>query len=215
VQLVDRALPRSASPIEVSLVPVFQQCGTLQRQATGNHAPPLGAPSCAPARGTAAAFGPEATASSAVEVLPGDAGTPGDEADVALRGSIADVRAGTAGGPDYNPNAGGPDLTLITRLRITDDASCAPVACVGPHQDPATASDLDFSVPIDCSNTAGAEGAACTWDTTADAVLPGSVPEGKATVAQVFRVRITDSGPNGARGDFDDALFAQQGIYVP
>jgi hypothetical protein len=34
-------------------------------------------------------------------------------------------------------------------------------------------------------------------------------------VVQVFRVRVNDSGADGVRGNADDVLFAQQGIYIP
>jgi hypothetical protein len=216
VMLRDREVPSSASPIDVSLVPVFEQCGTMRRPANGGHAPPLGVPSCSPPNPLAtASFGPNASSSAELAVLPGNASTAADEADVSLRGSISDVHAGSPAGQDYDPNAGGADMTLAARLRITDDGNCGPIVCSGPYRDPGTATDLDFSVPVDCASTAGSEGALCSWDTSAEAVLPGSIPEGSGTVMQVFRIRVTDAGPNGVRTDSDDRLFAQQGVYIP
>ena len=41
------------------------------------------------------------------------------------------------------------------------------------------------------------------------------IKENKATVLQVFRLRLNDSGPNGVRGDGDDRLFATEGLFVP
>jgi hypothetical protein len=57
---------------------------------------------------------------------------------------------------------------------------------------------------------------------TAHATFPGQNGrigfigyENKATVLQVFRYRVNDSGANGTRGDSDDRTFATQGIYIP
>ena len=41
------------------------------------------------------------------------------------------------------------------------------------------------------------------------------IKENKATVLQVFRLRLHDSGPNGVRGNADDKLFATEGVFVP
>jgi hypothetical protein len=58
-------------------------------------------------------------------------------------------------------------------------------------------------------------GSSCAADTSADALMPGAIKEGADANVQVFRLRLTDSGPNGVRGDSDDQLFEQQGIFVP
>jgi hypothetical protein len=143
-------------------------------------------------------------------VEPGDPTTPADEADVAIGLDATDVRNGSPTGSDYNPNASGSDVTLAMRLRITDQYNGA------SQTDPATASDLDFSVPVACAPTVDpAVGSSCSLDTTADAVQPGAVKEGKQAVLQVFRVRLSDSGADGVLGNSDDTLFAQQGVYIP
>jgi hypothetical protein len=144
-----------------------------------------------------------------VAVIYGDTNAlNGDQADATLRFDLSDIR--TAGGADYNPSASGPDGTLVTRLRFTDRSN-------GPSGTSAgTATDLDFPVPFNCTPTSDpALGSTCALDTSTDAVNPGAIKENKATVLQVFRLRLNDSGPNGVRGDSDDRLFATEGVYIP
>jgi hypothetical protein len=125
-----------------------------------------------------------------------------------LRFDLTDI--GTGAGSDYDPNPAGADGTLVTRLRLTDRANGASGA------DPGTATDFDLSVPFACTPTADpALGSACALDTSLDAVTPGAIKENKASVVQIFRLRLNDSGPNGVRGDSDDRLFASEGIYIP
>jgi len=119
------------------------------------------------------------------------------------------IRAGSPSGPDYDPNPAGADMTLVTRFRLTDRLN-------GTTQTlPGSTTDLDFSVPVTCVGTGGSDGSTCSASTSADATVPNAIREGRGTVAQVFRVRLNDSGPNGTRGDGDDQLFAQQGFFVP
>jgi hypothetical protein len=141
-------------------------------------------------------------------VTPGDAdATNGNQADVGISATLTDIQA-TAGG-DYNPNASGPDLTALTRLRLTDKAN-------GYGGLPATAREFDFKLPIDCSgNTNPSVGSTCAASTTANALITGFVQEQRQTVVQAFRVRVNDSGPNGIRDDSDDGIFATQGVYIP
>ena len=61
----------------------------------------------------------------------------------------------------------------------------------------------------------GPQGSTCAVTSTADAVMPGVIREGKSMVLQIYGVRIFDAGTNGIRGDSDDKIFAFQGIYVP
>jgi hypothetical protein len=107
-------------------------------------------------------------------------------------------------------------MKLQARWRITDDWSCAGSGCGGPHDQPATTTDLDFSVPVDCDGTSAPSiGSTCQVDTSANAVAPGAVKVNGDAVVQTFRTRLVDSGPNGILDDSDDRLFAQQGIYIP
>ena len=45
--------------------------------------------------------------------------------------------------------------------------------------------------------------------------MPGSIGAGNNMIVQAFRVRVNDSGADGALGNADDRAFAQQGIYIP
>jgi hypothetical protein len=101
-------------------------------------------------------------------------------------------------------------VTLVQRWRLSD-------AYNGPSlSDPATSEDVDFAVGVECAGTPDpAQGSSCQVSTTANALTPGEIKEGKAMVIQGFRARVNDSGPNAIPGDADDRAFAQQGIYVP
>jgi Tol biopolymer transport system component len=203
-------VPKLASPLRFSLVPVFRQCGTGANPTNGQHSPPLGTAACLPPQAKGVAhFGPQAKGTAWMGVIYGDTNAAnGDQADATLRFDLSDIR--TAGGADYNPNPSGPDGTLTTRLRFTDRSN-------GPSGTSAgTAADLDFAVPFNCTPTADPSlGSTCALDTSADAVNPAAIKENKATVLQVFRLRLNDSGSNGIRGDSDDRLFATEGIYIP
>lgn len=208
--------PKLASPARVSLVPNHRQTiSSTQCTARGGlnstHGPPVAFASCnSPAYvpGTQAHIGPGSKSWASYAVIHGDTNPGnGDQADMTVRASLNDIRTGA--GADYNPNTSGSDLTLVTRLRITDRYN-------GPSQaDPATVQDFDYTTPIDCASTAGPEGSTCSLDTSADAITPNTIRENKATVMQVFRFRVNDSGTNGTRGDTDDRIFAVQGIYIP
>jgi hypothetical protein len=203
--------PQLASPATVSLVPNYRQTiSSSQCSARGglnsSHGAPLSFSSCNPpgfVPGTTAHMGPASSSWASYGVIYGDTNAAnGDQANVTLRASLDDIRI--AGGADY-PAA----LTLVTKLRINDRFNG------GSQSDSATVADFDYSTPISCASTAGPEGANCNLDTSADAVTAGTIKENKATVLQVFRFRVNDSGANGTRGDSDDRTFATQGIYIP
>jgi hypothetical protein len=141
-------------------------------------------------------------------VVPGDTDpTNGNQANVSLTAALSDIQS--AAGGDYNPNASGADVTAVTRLRFTDKAN-------GYGGLPATATEYDFKVPIDCSSTPDPSvGSTCSVNTTANVLVPGLIQEHRQTVIQAFRVRIDNSGANGVRGDSDDRIFATQGVFVP
>jgi len=112
-------------------------------------------------------------------------------------------------------------------IRVTDHYNCNPSAPIGdPNACPASAStstrpatmvDILFPVPVDCiANPEGTiSGSNCGTNTTANALVPGSVINGKQAVIEVGEVQTVDSGPNGSRGDSDDEVFATQGIFLP
>jgi hypothetical protein len=194
--------PASATSLRVSLVPAFEQCrGAGQNQPMGSHPPPLATGSCAPSPLGAAAVGPQAQGSAELDALSGD---------LALKASATDVRAGGSSGGDYDPNPSGADLTLVFRVRITDLQNGT------SGRAPGTTGDLDLAAPVNCAATSDATvGADCQLDTTANAITAGSIRDGKQSVLQTFRVRLTDSGSNGTLGDGDDRLFEQQGVLIP
>ena len=153
-------------------------------------------------------MGPGSSSAASYAVIYGDTNAAnGNQANMTLRANLNDIR--TSGGADYNPNPAGSDLTLVTKLRITDRYNG------GSLTGSATVSDLDYQTSIDCASTAGPEGSTCSLDTSANAIAPDTIRENEASVVQVFRFRVNDSGANQARGDSDDRIFAVQGIYVP
>jgi Tol biopolymer transport system component len=209
-------VPRSASRARVSLVPNHRQTiSSSQCTARGGlnstHGYPLALPSCNPPAfvpGTQAHIGPGSNSWAQYAVIYGDTNAAnGDQANMTLRASLNDIR--TAGGADYVPNPVGTDLTLVTKLRITDRFNG------GSLSDPATVQDFDYQLAINCTATAGPEGSTCSLDPSADAITPDTIRENKATDMQVFRFRVNDAGTNGTRGDADDRTFAVQGIYIP
>jgi Tol biopolymer transport system component len=205
--------PRFAPPITASLVPVFRQCGTGSNPVNGSHAPPLSVGACLPGgpQSNLARFGPQANGGVRLSTLYGDGNAGnGDQADLAIGLALDDVQ--TPAALDYNPNPNplGADLTLITRLRVTDRSNGVSGTSAG------TTTDLDFSVPVRCAATADTTlGADCKVETSADSVTPGAIKENNAAVLQVFRARLNDSGANGIAGDADDRLFATEGVYIP
>jgi hypothetical protein len=58
-------------------------------------------------------------------------------------------------------------------------------------------------------------GSTCSASTTYDAVLPGSVPEGKRSIWQLGSVRVFDGGPDGVASTPGNSLFAIEGVFVP
>ena len=54
------------------------------------------------------------------------------------------------------------------------------------------------------------------FDTTLDALVPGSVAEGSRTIQALGQVRVFDGGPDeNADTAADNALLAVQGVFVP
>jgi hypothetical protein len=209
--------PATGSQFEVPLVPVFRQCGTGGNPGTGSHEPPLSVTSCTPV-GTPEAvvhFGNDFVGSAALAVVPGDFTTAASEADVSYQISLVDIRSGSQTGPDYDPNPSGADMTFDARIRLTDTASCTGAGCSAPYERSATTVDAAFPIPLDCAPTPGDGGSDCGANTTANAVAPGMIQEGNKTSIQFFRASVRDSGLDGVRGNADDKLVAQQGLFVP
>ena len=122
----------------------------------------------------------------------------------------------------------GTDLTMVPMIgggsggaRVTSRFNCdqtgsgPPCPATTTSNWPATTKDLamfPIGIPLSCrpQGTAG-----CGVNTTANALVPGSVIAGQAEVVQLGEIRVLDSGPNGIRGDSDDQVLATQGVFAP
>jgi len=217
--------PLAATPVQVSLVPAYNQCTSPNRV----HGPPdfPGASnpdgSCNPPAqssgaltvGTSDANGaaPNFVGTARMSVINGNAATAADEADVRYKLSLKDVRckagvstcgaANAASGADYTGQ-----VRMQSVLRIIDRYNGPGEVGVGQ--------DTPFGVTASCSGTAStAAGSNCTLDTTADAVLPGVVKEVRRSVWQSGQVQVFDGGSDGVVSTNPNTLFATQGVFVP
>jgi sugar lactone lactonase YvrE len=210
--------PKGASPMRIALVPAYQPCTASNR----THGPPLAFPSCNPpvqvsnsltpgspdANGAAANF----VGSVRLSVVRGPAGPP-DDSDVQITGSLTDVRckggvspcplANAADGADY---AG--QLRMRFVLRLTDR---------GLGDIPATVADVPFAANLSCVTTTSTTiGGTCGVTTSADAVLPGSVPEGERSIWQIDQIEVWDGGPDGSVATASgDRVYLREGVFVP
>lgn len=216
--------PKSASPVQVSLVPAYSQCTAPNR----THGPPLAFGSCNPpaqASPNLTVGTPDANGAGAnsvgflrMRVAPGAPGPPNDT-QVWIDLAISDVRcegatttcgnANTAGGADYTG-----ELEGQFTLRSTDKRN-------GPNlTDPATMTDYTFRWTVPCSQTADlSTGAYCSMNRLSlDAVVPGIVLnlEGKRAIWEIDEIRFWDGGADGdAETAGDNSLFLRQGVFVP
>jgi hypothetical protein len=212
--------PKGATPLRVSTVPAYKQC-----TGTGNrtHGAPLAFPSCAPpvqssnalTVGTPDANG--AAANSIGSITLKVKGTSPE--DVIIQSSLTDVRckagvaatvcssANTADGPDYSGELQGNAL-----IRISDHYN-------GPAlNEAATVQDIPFPVTATCANTGGSAttGGTCSTNTTANAVLAGSVKDTQRAVVEIQQLQINDGGTDGSVATTaDNTLFEVQGIFIP
>jgi plastocyanin len=202
--------PKGATPVNTSLVIAYKPCSA----SNSTHGAPLSSPSCNPpvqqsnflTVGTADSNGKAANSigSTRAYAVPGDPGTPADEADVLLNSSITDVRRKT----DLADYAG--ELQAALTLRITDKNSG------GSGVDPATVSDLQFTFTLPCAVTSDTSiGSACSVATSADAVMPGAVQEGDRASWELGQVKVFDGGPDGVASTADNTLFAVEGLFIP
>jgi hypothetical protein len=215
--------PKGATPIRVPFVPSFNQCTAANR----THGPPLAFPSCNPPTQTSQYLtvgSPDANGAPAnaiafarVSVLVGTPGPP-DDSDVALSGSTTDIRckagvaacgsANAADGADYTG-----ELQSNAQIRITDHFSAiAP----GGGTDPATVIDIPFPTNVPCTATASTSiGATCAVDTTANAIVPGAVKDGKRAIVETGQIFASDGGPDGVVATTPNTTLAVQGIFIP
>ncbi len=204
--------PKGATPVRFALVPAYAAC--IAGSANRTHGPPLAHPACNPpaqASGQLTVGSPDANGQVAafagfvrLATVVGDPGTPADEADVAVTVEAADVRRK----PTLADYTG--ELQARLDLRLTDKQNGTGGA------DSATVQDLVRTFTVPCTATGSAAGADCSLSTSADAISPGSVVEGKRAIWQLGSVQIFDGGPDGdADTPAGNTLFAVPGVFVP
>jgi hypothetical protein len=204
--------PKGATPLTVPLVPAFAQCSTPNR----THGPSLASPSCAPPvqTSTSATIGtPEANGKAANSIgsvqfktVAGNPNTTTNEANVMLNASLSDVRRKG----DLSDYTG--ELQVAVGLRLTDRSNAD-----SPSRDAATVVSQTFGFTIPCvTTTATDRGSTCSVATTANAVIPGMVVEGKRAIWQLGKIYVHDGGPDGQIATKSgNAIFAAGGLFVP
>jgi glucose/arabinose dehydrogenase len=202
--------PAGATPVKVSLVPGFVRCTAPNRK----HGSPLAHDSCSPVQETSGyltigtpdvnSAPSSSTGSMSFGAVAGNAGTSADEADVKVKVRITDVRKKT----DLTDYTG--QLQASFDMRITDNMN-------GPSlSDSATVSDNPLRYTVPCVATAAANiGSTCSITTTADAVVAGTVREGRRSVWQLGPARVFDGGSDGVASTSPNLPFMRQGIFVP
>jgi TolB protein len=189
--------PRGAGPFLTDLVPAYNACTTPNR----THGAPLAFDSCAPPTqtsteltlGTPDANGlPAATVGSVrYRIATGDV-----KIDVNISGVLAE--------PSLAPYGG--ELALAHAFRITDRDNTPNPGGPGPG----TVQDASFGATLPCA--AGT----CTLATTANALAPGAVVQGRRTIWQVGQVDVYDGGADGiASTTGDNTLFMVEGVFIP
>ena len=215
--------PKGATPLRASMVPAYNACTAPNR----THGPPLAFPSCNPPVQTSSAVTvgtPDANGAAANSVgfvkLDVKVGVPGppEDSDVLISSNASDIRckagvtacgaANAADGADYTG-----ELQGNATIRITDHWNAV---APGGGPDAATVVDIPFPVAATCAGTAStAEGGLCTASTSANAVVPGSVLDGKRAIVEIGQITITDGGPDGVNATTPNTLFEVQGIFIP
>ena len=192
--------PKGAALVVASLVPAYRECTA----ADSVHGPPLADPSCtnptlrssALTVGTPDSNGKQAQSEGRVrlDVATGNPGTTADEADVAVRASITDVRNAS----DLSDYLGA--LQAKVDVRITDRNN-------GPDAiEAGTAEDIPLAFTVPCTATATDLGARCAVTTSVEAITPGAISEGDRSVWELGQVQLLDA---------QDNPFVVQGIFVP
>ena len=201
--------PKGATPLRVSLVPAVHECTSPNRE----HGPPLAYGSCSPvvphSTNLTAGIGDRnpALARSVghvlVRVIAGSPFPP-DDSEIPIELNITNVMNLS----DLSDYTG--ELEGRLKLRITDRQN-------GPAQsEEGTTADFDLTFPASCVATSSTlDGATCSASTSANALAPGFVTDGKRVVIAIDRVRVFDGGPDGDADTADNSLFAVQGIFVP
>jgi WD40-like Beta Propeller Repeat len=204
--------PRGASPMRISLVPANKQCTAPNT----THGAPLSYGSCAPpqlASGRLTTGTPDSNglpvrmeATLLLRVVPGNAATTADEADVRIGARLTDVF-----NKDLTDYTGA--LRASLPLRITDKDNTPSPGGAGAG----TTVAFLYGFDIPCTPDPAADlGSDCAISTTADTLVPGTIKEGLRAIWQLGRVRVDDAGPDGdPHTAADNTVFATQGVFVP
>ena len=231
--------PRGATPLRASLVVAYPECTSPNRL----HGPPLASPSCGGTLTPPTGDSPNVTVgtpdwnssnsnfsgSVRMTVITGNPSTPQDEADVQIGVDTTDIRCMpvnpiAACGTDNRPNTSEPsrgrdysgELRVLVPLRITDRDNLAFPGDTGAAGTVQDGTALSVVVPCVQTTTNQTIGSSCTLSTTADAVLPGLVPEQKRLLWAMQKVEVTDGGTDGdAHTTGDNERFLTQGVFVP
>ncbi len=205
------------------MVPAYNACAAPNR----THGPPLAFPSCNPPvqSSTSLTIGsPDANGAAAnsigfikLDVMVGAPGPP-DDSDVNITASATDIRCkagvaacGTANAADGADYTG--ELEGDAQIRISDHFNAV---APGGGTDPATVIDIPFPVVTPCAATAStAVGSTCAITTSANAVVPGAVKDGKRAIVEVGQIQVNDGGTDGVAATDPNTLFSVQGIFIP
>ncbi len=209
--------PKGATPLRASMVPAFKACTVPNR----THGAPLAFPSCNPPVQTsnyltigspdANGAGANAVAFVLLKVK------PTSPEDVLITSNGTDVRClpATAATVCNSPNAAdGPDYSGQVQgnatIRISDHYN-------GPGlNEAATVVDIPFPVNGTCANTTATTiGGTCSVNTTANAVVVGSVKDNQRGIVEIQQLQIFDGGADGQVATADNTLYAVQGIFIP
>jgi hypothetical protein len=130
----------------------------------------------------------------------------GDQADLAYELNLTDVRW-TSDLSDYTG-----ELQVQAAVRLTDKDNTPSPSPTGA----ATVTDTSISFNAPCTATGStAIGATCSVSTTAEALVPAMVKEGKRAVWALGKVRVLDGGADGDAETGPNTLFAVQGVFSP
>jgi hypothetical protein len=220
--------PKSASPLQMPLVPAYEPCAAPNR----THGPPLAFPSCNPPAqtsgqatvGTPDAFGGGANATGylRLKVLIGAPTPDGFDEDVRIDMALNDVRCVPTGTRCGTSNASGPadysgEMRFSFTFRVTDHFNgTAP----GGGTDPATVQDFTIEHSWACVQSGSTStGSTCDLSTSFDAVIPPppeAIHFGRRGIWELAGARIFDGGADGD-GDTaaDNTVFARPGVFIP
>jgi hypothetical protein len=191
--------PKGASPMRVSLVPAYRKCNAPDLM----HGTPLAYPSCSArvgagalstylTMGTPDANGRSANAVDSIVLRV----TTGD---LQMQASITDV-LGPGAHSDYIA-----ELRVLMTVRLTQRIELQ------------TTTDFPFNWSVPCTATPSPDvGSTCSVNTSANAVLPGAIPDGYRSNWQLGQIQVQDGGEDGEGAtEGDNTLYLKQGIFIP